>query len=253
MGRPLIGISCYVEPASWGAWRDVPAALIPNSYVSKVEDAGGLAVIVPPRLDADEQWAAEVLARLDGVILAGGVDVEPARYGQAPHASVQASRPDRDAAELSLATVSARTGTPVLGICRGMQVMAVAAGGSLEQHVPDRVDHNRHAPGPATYGLHAVRIDPASILASILGTSVQMPSYHHQAVATHPGYQATAWDPDDGTIEAMEDSSARFRLAVQGHPEVSDDLRLFEALVAASSQQRTAVKPANDAEVRPRS
>jgi putative glutamine amidotransferase len=114
-----------------------------------------------------------------------------------------------------------------------MQVMAVAAGGQLEQHVPDRVGHSGHAPTPGAYGSHAVRIEPSSRLAGILGTWAEVASYHHQAVLTHPGYTATAWDPDDGTIEGMEDPQARFRLAVQWHPEVSDDLRVFEALVAA--------------------
>lgn len=230
----MIGISTYLEPSSWGHWSDVPAALIPHHYVEKVERAGGVAVLIPPRLDADSDWANAVLGRLDGLILAGGVDVEPARYGQDPHPSVQASRQDRDAAELSLATASAELDLPVLGICRGMQVMAVAAGGTVEQHVPDRVGHNGHAPAPATYGSHRVRIQPGSRLGELLGTEVDVPSYHHQSVADHPGYRPTAWDPDDGTLEGMEDSSARFRLAVQWHPEVSDDIRLFQALVTAA-------------------
>jgi putative glutamine amidotransferase len=234
MSRPVIGITCYVEPASWGVWTEVSAGLVPHAYVSKVEHAGGIAVVIPPRLDADPTWASSILARLDGLILAGGVDVDPVRYGAERHESVQSSRQDRDAAELSLARAAAEADLPVLGICRGMQVMAVAAGGSLEQHVPDRVGHLRHSPGPGTYGIHAVRIEPSSTLASILGSAAEVPSYHHQAVVDHPGYTATAWDPDDGTLEAMEDPAGRFRLAVQWHPEVSDDGRLFEALVAAA-------------------
>lgn len=234
MPHPIIGISGYLEPASWGSWKEVPAALVPHKYVAKVEEAGGIAVLIPPRLDADADWAAQVLARVDGLILAGGVDVEPARYGELPHAAVQASREDRDAAEMSLASCSEQADLPVLGICRGMQVMAVAAGGTLEQHLPDRVGHNRHSPGPATYGEHAVRIDPVSRLAGILGTSVRVPTYHHQAVTSHPGYVATGWDPDDDTLESMEDPDARFRIAVQWHPEVSDDGRLFDALIQAS-------------------
>jgi putative glutamine amidotransferase len=233
MSRPIIGISCYVEAASWGAWTDVPAALIPHRYVAKVEEAGGVALVIPPRLDADAGWAVDVLGRLDGLILAGGVDVEPVRYGQEPHSSIQAARRDRDAAELSLAVASGRTGLPVLGICRGMQVMAVAAGGVLEQHIPDRVGHSGHSPSPGVYGEHEVRIELSSRLGTILGPSIEAPSYHHQAVVSHPGYVASAWDPADGTLEAMEDSAARFRLAVQWHPEVSDDVRLFTALVAA--------------------
>ncbi|MGX7681481.1 gamma-glutamyl-gamma-aminobutyrate hydrolase family protein [Jatrophihabitans sp. DSM 45814] len=237
--RPIIGITGYLEPASWGAWTDVPAALIPHAYVAKVEAAGGIALMIPPRLDADPAWASAVLGRLDGLVLAGGVDVEPGRYGQSAHPAVQAARRDRDAAELSLASVSAEIDLPVLGICRGMQVMAVAAGGTLEQHLPDRVGHNRHSPAPATYGEHGVRIDPASQLASILGTSIDVPSYHHQGVATYPTYVASAWEKGDATVEALEDPKARFRLAVQWHPEVSADKRtylLFEALVEASRQ-----------------
>lgn len=233
MGRPVIGISSYLEPSSWGKWSDVPAALLPHKYIDKVERAGAIAILIPPRLDADDDWARALIPRMDGLILAGGVDIEPARYGQDPHPAVQASRQDRDAAELSLALASAEADLPVLGICRGMQVMAVAAGGTIEQHLPDRVGHNSHAPAPATYGSHAVRVAPGSALASIIGENLEVPSYHHQAVVEHPGYSATAWDPDDGTLEAMEDPGARFRLAVQWHPEMADDLRLFRALISA--------------------
>lgn len=235
MAAPLIGITSYLEPAAWGAWSDVPAALLPHAYVAKVEQAGGIAILIPPRLDVDERWADRVLAALDGLILAGGVDVEPVRYGQSPHPSVQASRQDRDAAELALALASAGRDLPTLGICRGMQVMAVASGGTLEQHLPDQVGHHRHSPGPATYGSHGVRTLAGSLTADIVGAGLDVPSYHHQAVVEHPGYLATAWDTEDDTLEAMEDEHARFRVAVQWHPEVSDDLRLFAALVRACS------------------
>jgi putative glutamine amidotransferase len=233
MGRPVIGITAYVERASWGHWVDVPGALIPHRYVRHVEDAGALAVVIPPREDADEETAREILERLDGIVLAGGVDVAPELYADERHASVQASRPDRDSTELAFARATARTDLPVLGICRGMQVMAVAAGGRLEQHVPDRVGHDEHSPAPATYGSHPVRTVAGTRLAEILGEEVDVPSYHHQSVLTHPGYEASAW-ADDGTLEAMEDPDAFFRLAVQWHPEVGTDPRLFEALVAAA-------------------
>jgi putative glutamine amidotransferase len=234
MVRPVIGITSYVELATWGPWVGVAAGLVPHSYIAKVEQAGGIALVIPPRLDADSDWAASVLTPLDGLILAGGVDVEPSRYGAERHASVQNSRQDRDAAELALARAAVDSGLPLLGICRGMQVMAVAAGGTLEQHLPDRVGHTGHAPSKGAYGRHHVEIDPSSRLAEILGSSAEVPSYHHQAVSTHPGYVATAWDPADQTLEAMEDPDAPFRLAVQWHPEVSDDVRLFSALVAAT-------------------
>ena len=237
MGRPVIGITAYVERASWGRWVDVPGALVPHRYVRQVEDAGGIAIVIPPRPDADDGTALEIVERLDGVILAGGVDVAPEHYADEHHASVQASRPDRDSTELAIARATAGADLPVLGICRGMQVMAVAAGGLLEQHVPDRVGHDEHSPAPATYGNHAVRTVAGTRLAEILGEEADVPSYHHQSVLTHPGYEASAW-ADDGTLEAMEDPDAFFRLAVQWHPEVGTDPRLFRALVEAAMSRR---------------
>jgi putative glutamine amidotransferase len=233
---PIIGITSYVEPATRGDWVDVPSALIPHAYVRKVEEAGGLALLIPPRLDSaadDHRLVRTLLGRLDGIIIAGGADVAPELYEAERHPSVQASRPDRDTTELAIARVSAELDLPVLGICRGMQVMAVAAGGELEQHVPERVGHDDHSPAPATYGSHPVEMVPGSILADLLGARLDVPSYHHQAVTTHPGYSPAAW-ASDGTLEAMEDPSASFRVAVQWHPEQGDDPRLFEALVAAA-------------------
>jgi len=237
MGRPVIGITAYVERASWGHWVDVPGALVPHRYVRQVEDAGAIAVVVPPRPDADDDTALEIVERLDGVVLAGGVDVAPELYADKRHASVQASRPDRDSTEMAIARATAEADLPVLGICRGMQVMAVAAGGLLEQHLPDRVGHHDHSPAPATYGSHPVHTVAGTRLAAILGEEVDVPSYHHQSVLTHPGYEPSAWAPD-GTLEAMEDPDAFFRLAVQWHPEVGTDPRLFRALVEAASSRR---------------
>ena len=237
MGRAVIGITAYVERASWGRWVDVPGALVPHRYVRQVEEAGGIAIVIPPRPDFDDGTALEIVERLDGVILAGGVDVAPELYADERHASVQASRPDRDATELAIARATAETDLPVLGICRGMQVMAVAAGGLLEQHLPDRVGHHDHSPAPATYGSHPVRTVAGTRLAGSLGEEADVPSYHHQSVLTHPGYAASAW-ADDGTLEAMEDPDAFFRLAVQWHPEVGTDPRLFRALVEAAVSRR---------------
>lgn len=231
--RPVIGITSYVEPASRGHWVDVPHALIPHSYVRKVEDGGGIAVLIPPRLDPDESLVRDLLARLDGVVIAGGADVAPELYAADRHPTVQASRPDRDAMEIAIARVSGELDLPVLGICRGMQVMAVAAGGELEQHVPERVGHDDHLPSPATYGSHPIRTIEGTLTATVLGRDLDAPSYHHQSVLTHPGYVASAWAPD-GTLEAMEDPGATFRLAVQWHPEQGEDPRIFEALVAAA-------------------
>jgi putative glutamine amidotransferase len=231
--RPVIGITAYVERASWGRWVDVPGALVPYRYVGHVEDAGGIAVVVPPRPDADDGVAHELLARLDGVILAGGVDVAPELYADERHASVQASRPDRDTTELALARATSALDVPLLGICRGMQVMAVAAGGLLEQHLPDRVGHDDHSPSDGVYGSHRVTTVAGTRLSSLLGDEAEVPSYHHQSVLTHPGFVAAAWAAD-GTLEAMEDPDRPFCLAVQWHPEMGEDPRLFDALVSAA-------------------
>ena len=236
--RPVIAVSCYLEPASQGDWTDVPSALVPHDYVRQVERAGGLVVLVPPRLDADDALAAEVLDRIDGLVIAGGADVEASRYGAEPHLSVQAARRDRDELELALARVSAARDVPVLGICRGMQVMAVAAGGELEQHIPDRVGHDGHSMGQGRYAVHTVTTVEGTLTAQLLGPSVEVPTYHHQSVLSHPGFVPSAWT-DDGTLEAMEDPGARFRVGVQWHPEVGTDPRLFQALVAA------AIRPAD--------
>ncbi|MEP6796871.1 MAG: gamma-glutamyl-gamma-aminobutyrate hydrolase family protein [Lapillicoccus sp.] len=233
--RPVIGITTYVEPASWAAWVDVPAALVPHAYVRQVEEAGGVALLVPPRGDADEAFAHEVLDRLVGLVLAGGADVEPRRYGAQRDPAVLMVRPDRDDLELLLARVSGVRRLPVLGICRGMQVMAVAAGGLLEQHLPDRAGTIGHLALPGAYTRHRVTTVEGTRVAEVLGTSVDVPSSHHQGVLAHPGYRPAAW-ASDGTLEAMEDPEQPFRLAVQWHPEAGDDPRLFEALVAAARE-----------------
>jgi putative glutamine amidotransferase len=235
--RPIIGITCYVEEAVRGVWASLPHALLPYSYVTKVERAGGIAVLIPPRLDADVEMAGAVMSRLDGLMLAGGVDVEPRRYAAQPHRSVQEARPDRDAFELALADVTRERDTPVLGICRGMQVMAVAAGGTLEQHLPDLVGHDEHSPAPGVYGAHSVRTVEGTTVSAVLGPEVVIPSYHHQSVSSHPGYVPAAWAPD-GTLEAMEHPASAFRLAVQWHPEAGQDDRLFDAFVQACARVR---------------
>ena len=208
--------------------------LVPLGYVRHVRDAGGLPLVLPPLPPGtDDDTVTALLARLDGVLISGGVDVEPGRYDAEPHATVQAPRPDRDSTELAVARLAEQRDLPLLGVCRGMQVMAVAAGGELEQHLPDRVGHAGHAPAPGTYGEHLVRTVPGTRLAAVLGDEVTVPTYHHQGVATHPGLVESGW-AEDGVLEAFEDPDARFRLGVQWHPEVGEDPRLFESLVAAA-------------------
>lgn len=225
--RPLIGITSYVEQARWGVW-DARAALVPYAYVEQVQDAGGRAVVIPPAEDP-----AEILRVLDGLLLTGGADIDPGRYGQPAHPETAGVRPERDAGELGLLDAALVEDMPVLGVCRGMQLMTVHAGGHLYQHLPEVVGHAGHRPDLGVYGDHPVRVDAASRLGSILGPRVSVRSYHHQGVADPGKLAAVAW-ADDETIEAVEDGSHTFAIGVLWHPEVGEDPRLFDALVAAT-------------------
>lgn len=234
---PVVGITSYLEPVDRAPWVAQPSAVLPHDYCRKVQDAGGLAVVLPPRLDATRELAGLVLDRVDALIVSGGVDLEACRYGAQPHPTSQSARPDRDAWELALVEEAVARDLPLLGICRGMQVMAVQDGGALEQHVPERVGSDEHAVSPGVWSTHEVEIVPGTRLAGVLGTqALPVPTYHHQAVdpdsLRDSAYRPSAWHAD-GTLEAMEDPSGSFRLAVQWHPEAGPDGRLFDALIAA--------------------
>ncbi len=231
MRRPIIGISCYREPASWNAWERVPAVLVPARYVDAVRAGGGTPVLLPPLGPADD--AAALIGRLDGIVIAGGADVNPARYGEHPQTHTTGWRDDRDVSEFALLDAADDAGLPVLGICRGMQVMAARAGGRLHQHLPDVVGHDAHSPGPAAYGPVKVDTVVGSRLAGIVGPELTVRCHHHQSVAQFPGFGASGFAPD-GTTEAMEAPGDRFVLAVQWHPETEADARLFAALAAAA-------------------
>jgi putative glutamine amidotransferase len=227
---PVIGITAYVEQARWGVW-DVPAVLLPFRYVERVEAAGGRAVVLPPTAAADDA----VLDILDGVVFAGGADLDPALYDEQAHAETTGLRPERDAAELPLMRSALDRDLPTLGICRGMQLLTVVSGGSLVQHLPDTVGHERHRPSPGVYGLHDVRLEPGSQVHGILGDQVSVPSYHHQGIASAGSLTVTGW-ADDETPEVVEDPNKRFAVGVLWHPEAGDDLRLFQALVLAAGR-----------------
>jgi putative glutamine amidotransferase len=231
--RPLIGISTYREQARFGDWN-TSTDLLHATYARSVEAAGGVAVLLPPQ----NSGASEVMARLDGLIIAGGSDVDPSRYGAEPHARTQSSRPDRDAWEWALLDAAAAAGRPVLGICRGHQLMAVRAGGSLEQHLPDVVGHSEHAPAPGAFGWTPIRTEAGSLVRRLVGDEVQVSCCHHQAVDRHPGFEVTA-RAADGTVEAIEDPERSFWMGVQWHPEYGDDYGLFRGLVAASGSAAT--------------
>ncbi|PWR07846.1 gamma-glutamyl-gamma-aminobutyrate hydrolase [Micromonospora acroterricola] len=245
MTRPLIGISAYVEPADWAVWWGVRAVLVPEAYVRAVTAAGGRAVVLPPD-DAD----GDVVAVLDGLLLAGGADVDPGRYGQ-PRDPRTDDRPDRDAGELTLLAAALTAEVPVLGVCRGMQLLAVAYGGTLHQHLPDVVGHDAHRPAPGVYGAHAVRFAPGSLAATVLAGVDGVNSYHHQAVADPGRLAVTGWAAD-GVIEAVEDPGRPFVLGVQWHPENEPDPLPIAALVRAARQRTPGalVAPPDDTALR---
>src|SRR5580704_5319069 len=200
---PVIGITAYDEEAAWRRWK-ARAAVLPYAYVNAVRRAGGRPVLLPPGGDANE--ASETVAGLDGLIVAGGPDVDPVRYGQARHPKTQPSVPVRDAWDLAVTGAALTQGVPLLAICRGMQVLNVCRGGTLHQHLPDLVGHGRHDGPPNGFGLHQVRISPDSTLAGILPEDgfLDVPTHHHQAVnLLGDGLKAVAWE-EDGTIEAVE-------------------------------------------------
>jgi putative glutamine amidotransferase len=231
--RPLIGLTTYRERARWGVW-DQPADLLPVMYADAIVRAGGVPVLLPPATD-DPDAAAAAVARLDGLVVSGGADVDPHQYGEEPHPATASWRPDRDAWELALLTSAAAANLPTLGVCRGMQVMAVAAGGTLDQHTPDLVGHEEHSPGGDVFGEVEVSTEESSTLGSILGPAVTVHCHHHQSVHSHPGFEAVA-RAEDGTLEAMEVPGERFCLGVQWHPEMGRDQRLFDALVRAATR-----------------
>jgi putative glutamine amidotransferase len=233
MARPLIGLTTYVEPARWGAW-EVPAALLHEWYVDAVREAGGRAVLLPP-----DSTDADVLDRIDGLVLIGGADVGPANYGAEAHPTVDVPRVERDAGEILLCRGARDRDLPLLGICRGMQVMAVAHGGSLIQDLPDAGYGMVHRERPGTFTEHAVRLAEGSRIAAIYGAAdIVTNSSHHQGVADPGDLTPTGWSPD-GLIEVLEDPGARFALGVQWHPEHPDrrsvEAPLFRALIDAAT------------------
>ena len=226
--RPLIGITTYREQAKWGTWH-VPAVLLPASYADAVAAAGGEPVLLPTGA-----MTAEVVGRLDGLIVAGGADVDPARYGQVagPHTAVV--RPERDESELDALQAALDRDLAVLAICRGMQLLNVALGGDLVQHLPDLENAGVHDPGAGLYQRRDVRTHPGSAVGRLLGPTVPVACHHHQALARiAPELTASAW-AEDGVVEAVEAADRRFCLAVQWHPEEGEDRRLFAALVGAA-------------------
>jgi len=229
--RPVVGISTYRETARWGVW-ETAADVLHAQYADAVVAAGGVPVLLPPAAGT-EDVARTVVARIDALVVSGGADVDPGRYGAEPHRRTSSWREDRDAWETALLHAAEEIGLPTLGVCRGMQLMAVAAGGSLHQHTPELVGHEEHNPGGDSFGRTTVRTAEGSRLRAAVGERAEVGCHHHQSVDLHPGFDAVAWAAD-GSLEAMERPGERFCLAVQWHPEVGTDHTLFAALVAAA-------------------
>jgi gamma-glutamyl-gamma-aminobutyrate hydrolase PuuD len=234
--KPLIALTTYRERAAWGVWNE-PADLLPASYADEVTEAGGIPVLVPPAVPDAREAAEAVLDGVHGVVLAGGADVDPARYGAHRNPHTGPARENRDAWELDLARAALERDVPLFAICRGMQVLNVALGGSLVQHLPDAVGHDEHCPTVGVHGRHEVRTEPQTRLHAILGDNALVATYHHQAVARlGSGLRPTAWAGDD-TVEAVE-RDGRWILGVQWHPEVHDGAALFASFVGACVEFR---------------
>jgi putative glutamine amidotransferase len=233
----VIGLTTYLEQAQTGVW-DVPASFLPKVYFEAVNRAGGIAVLLPPQpVDAD--IASRVLDGLDGLIVTGGKDVDPARYGQVPHPTTDQPRLDRDAWEDALLRGAIERELPFLGICRGAQVLNVALGGTLIQHLPDVVGSTRYNLGGGQYNEVPIEVVPGSELSELIGAGVDAKVYHHQAIDRVAEGLTVSARTDDGIIQGVELESVPFGVAVQWHPEeTSDDLRLFAGLVEAARAYR---------------
>jgi len=231
---PVIGVTTYLEHSAFGIW-ETEAVVLHRVYVESVLAAGGNAVLLPPLGD----WRAETIGWLDGLVLSGGADIDPARYGQIPHPTTGTPQPARDTAEFALVEAACELGLPFLAVCRGMQVLNVARGGTLHQHTPEQVGNTDHQPEVAMFGKTPVTIRPGTALSAILGDSVVAQCHHHQSLdRLGDGIEVVATAPD-GTVEAVELTGHPFGLGVQSHPEQNvDDTRLFAALVQAAVMRR---------------
>ena len=240
IGAPVIGLTTYLEQAQTGVW-DVQAAFLPKVYFESVTRAGGIAVLLPPQ-PADHEIAGRVLDGLDGLIITGGKDVNPVLYGQEPHPATDEPRVDRDEWETTLLEVAIERGLPFLGICRGAQLLNVALGGTLHQHLPELVGSNKYQLGGGTFSRVGVNVDAESRVGRMIGhEDLTVEVYHHQAIdEVAQGLRVTARS-EDGVVQAVELESVPFGVAVQWHPEqVLDDLRLFAGLVSAAREARAA-------------
>ncbi|HEV7740802.1 MAG TPA: gamma-glutamyl-gamma-aminobutyrate hydrolase family protein [Pseudolysinimonas sp.] len=240
MSRPLIGLTSYRQRAQTGVW-DVTASFLPAVYIDAVTRAGGIAVLLPPQEPADAAVAAEVVASLDGVIVTGGGDIAPERYGAERHEKTDPLNAMRDAWEDAILSAAIEQGVPFLGICRGLQVLNVNRGGTLLQHLPDVVGDDRYNKGGGEFAVNRAAIEGGKLADLLAGDSaLDVKSYHHQAVEQlGDGLTVTA-RAEDGIVYAIELPGVPFGVAVQWHPEedAAEDARLFAGLVEAARAHR---------------
>lgn len=236
MGRPLIGVCAAVEPASFGPWTDEPAVLLPLSYSRAIQAAGGMVAMLPPDEGAADT-PDDVLDRLDGLVLGGGSDLDASSHGSAPHPKTVGSNLNRDRFEIALARRALQRDLPLLGVCRGMQVLNVATGGTLEQHLPDRLGHDSHRPVPGSWAEHEITLEPGSLAARAAGTDhLTVKSHHHQGVGElGEGVAVSGWADDRETIEAIELPDHSFALGVLWHPEEDAEDRVIPSLLERSA------------------
>jgi gamma-glutamyl-gamma-aminobutyrate hydrolase PuuD len=232
VAKPVIGITTYLTRAAWGAW-ELDAALVPASYVRAVARAGGAPLLVPPGASYEE-----TLDSVDGLIFSGGSDLDPELYGEQAHPETNGWVRERDDFELGLMQAALARDVPLLAICRGSQVLNVALGGDLEQHVPDRVQTDVHKETPGVFADHDVAVLPGTKLSSIIGERTDVKSHHHQGYGELGSGLREAARAPDGTVEALEDTARRFTVGVLWHPEEGEDLALFEALVREANEYR---------------
>ena len=236
MARPLIAVCAAVERASFGVWSEEPATLLPLSYSRAIHGAGGMMAILPPDRVAESD-PGELLDRIDALVLGGGADIDPESRGVERHAETVGTNPDRDRFEVALALEALERGIPLLGVCRGMQVLNVACGGTIDQHLPDRLGHDNHRPVPGSWVEHEVRLEPGSLAAEAARTDrLTVKSHHHQGVdRIAEGLTASAWATDDESVEAIESGDGSFALGVLWHPEEDAADAIFPALVERAS------------------
>jgi putative glutamine amidotransferase len=236
MSRPIIGITGELEAARWGYWiRE--AVVSPVSYTRTIERAGGTPVVLPP---VPASSIPGLIARIDGLVVAGGRDVDPSLYEQTAHEQTDPPDHRRDRFELFMTRAAIDADLPLLAIGRGMQILNVARGGSLTQHLPDRIGNEGHKPDPVKMTTHDVQLSETSKLGRVLGASAEVPAAHHQAIdSIGRGLLTVAWTSDQ-VVEAIELQGQRFCIGVQWHPEEGDDARIFEALVTAARPALTA-------------